>query len=97
VSSTPGGTEAHFTFAADGRVTGNTGCNQFNGAYAAAADTITFSQVAMTKMACPGPINALEMAVTVLFDGRPGAYRIEANQLTLTYADGTGGLQLRTP
>ena len=63
----------------------------------ATADTITFSQVAMTKMACPGAVNALEMAVTVLFDGRPGAYRIEANQMTLTYADGTGGLQLRTP
>ncbi len=96
-SSTPGGTEAHFTFTADGRVSGSTGCNRFTGAYEAAADTIAFSQVAMTKMACSGEVNALEMAVTVLFDGRPVAYRIEANQMTLTYVDGTGGLQLRTP
>jgi len=94
-SSTPGETEAHITFTADGRVTGSTGCNQFGGAYQATADTISFSQVAMTKKACAGAVNSLEIAVTVLFDGRPAAYRIDAAQMTLTYADGTGGLQLR--
>jgi heat shock protein HslJ len=59
------------------------------------ADTITFSQVGMTKKACPGAVDTLEKAVTVLFDGRPVPYRIDANQLTLTYPDGTGGLHLR--
>ncbi len=94
-SSAPGEAESHFTFDAGGRVTGNTGCNQFSGAYQATADTLTFSQVGMTKKACPGAVNALELAVTVVFDGRRVPYRIEANQLTLTYPDGTGGLQLR--
>jgi heat shock protein HslJ len=94
-SSTPGEAESHFTFGAGGRVTGSTGCNQFSGAYQATADTLIFSQVGMTKEACPGAVNALELAVTVLFDGRPVPYRIEANQLTLTYPNGTGGLQLR--
>jgi heat shock protein HslJ len=94
-SSTPGGTQAHVTFTADGRASGSTGCNQFNGTYQATADTITFGQVAMTKKACPGGVNLLEMAVTVLFDSRPVPYRIDADQLTVTYPDGSGGLQLR--
>jgi heat shock protein HslJ len=95
VSSTPGDAEAHVTFSADGRVTGSTGCNQFGGVYAATAGSITFSQIFTTKKACFGGANLLESAVTVLFDGRPVPYRIDADQMTLTYANGTGGLQLR--
>lgn len=95
VASAPQGVEAYFEFTADGRVSGNTGCNEFHGAYQAAAGTITFSQVGMTKKACQGAVNALEAAVTTLFDGRPVSYRIEADQLTVSRSDGTGGLQLR--
>ncbi len=95
VSSIPGDAEAYLMFSADGRLTGYTGCNQFGGAYAATAGSITFGQVAMTKKACFGGANLLESAVTVLFDGRPVPYRIDADQMTLTYANGTGGLQLR--
>jgi len=95
VSSTPQEAEAHFTFAADGRVTGSTGCNDFFGSYQAAGGMITFSGVGMTKKACQGAVNVLERAVTALFDGRPAPYRIEADQLTVTYSTGNGGLQLR--
>ena len=95
VSSLPAAVEAHMTFTADGRVSGSTGCNQFSGAYQATADTITFGQIGMTKKACTGGANTLEMAVTVLFDGRGVPYRIDADRLTMTYPDGTGGLQLR--
>ena len=95
VSSTPQEAEAHLTFTADGRVSGSTGCNEFHGSYEAVGGMITFSQVGMTKKACQGAVNVLERAVTALFDGRPASYRIEADQLTVTYATGTGGLQLR--
>jgi hypothetical protein len=33
--------------------------------------------------------------VTKLFAGGPVAVRIEADQMTVTYSDGSGGLQLR--
>jgi heat shock protein HslJ len=94
-ASTPQGVEAYFAFTADGRVSGNTGCNEFHGGYQAAAGMVTFSQVSMTKKACPGAVNALEAAVTALFDGRPVPYRIEADQMTVTRPDEAGGLQLR--
>jgi len=95
VSSTPQEAEAHLTFTADGSVSGSTGCNEFHGSYQAAGGMITFKQVGMTKKACPGAVDVLERAVTALFDGRPATYRIEADQLTVTYPTGTGGLQLR--
>jgi heat shock protein HslJ len=94
VSSVAGGEEATFTFSADGRVTGNTGCNQFSGPYEHTTDTITFGAVAMTKKACAGGADVMERAVVKLFDGRPVAYQIEADRLTLTNPDGDG-LQLR--
>ncbi|MGE5828183.1 MAG: META domain-containing protein, partial [Micromonosporaceae bacterium] len=95
VSSTPQEAEAHLTFTSDGQVDGSTGCNEFHGSYQAAGGMITFSKVGMTKKACPGAVNVLERAVTALFDGRPAPYRIEADQLTVTYPTGNGGLQLR--
>ena len=94
VSSVAGAEKAAFIFGADGRVTGNTGCNQFSGPYAKTAETITFGAIAMTKMACAGGADEMERAVVALFDGRPVTYKIEADQLTLTNPDGHG-LQLR--
>jgi heat shock protein HslJ len=94
VASAPQG-EAYLAFAADGQVSGYTGCNQLHGTYQAADATVTFGQMSLTKKACFGAAAALETAVTALFDGRPVSYRIEADQMTLTLPDGTGGLQLR--
>jgi heat shock protein HslJ len=94
VTSVAGGEKAAFTFAVDGRVSGNTGCNQFSGPYQKTADTITFGAIAMTKMACTGGADTVERAVVALFDGRPVTYKIEADQLTMTNPDGHG-LQLR--
>jgi heat shock protein HslJ len=94
VSSVAGGEKAAFTFAAHGGVTGNTGCNEFTGAFERTPDTITFGRVAMTKMACTGGADTMERAVVALFDGRPVTYKIEADQLTMTNPDGHG-LQLR--
>jgi heat shock protein HslJ len=54
MASVPQPAGAQLTFAADGRVSGNTGCNEFHGTYQASAGMITFSQVGMTKKACQG-------------------------------------------
>ncbi|MGE5828155.1 MAG: META domain-containing protein [Micromonosporaceae bacterium] len=94
-SSAPQEVEAYFTFTADGQVSGNTGCNDFHGVYQAATETITFGQMGMTKKACQGAANRLEVAVTALFARGPVRFAIDADQLSLTRADGTGGLQLR--
>jgi heat shock protein HslJ len=57
----------------DGRVSGNTGCNTFNGPYEIDGENITIGPLATTLAACPTPeldqqqadyLNALDLAVT---------------------------------
>jgi heat shock protein HslJ len=93
--SIAGASEAYLSFAASGRVSGNTGCNELTGSYAADPGTIIFGRLAMPLKACSGVGGVFDHNVTVLFEGRPIAYRIDADQLTLTYADRSGGLVLR--
>jgi heat shock protein HslJ len=38
-----------------GKVTGSGGCNGYGGAYRLEGDRITFSELGMTAMGCPGP------------------------------------------
>ncbi|HEX2166108.1 MAG TPA: META domain-containing protein [Longimicrobiales bacterium] len=42
------------TLHADGRASGNAGCNQFGGEYELTASTLRFGVLGMTRMACPG-------------------------------------------
>ncbi|AXG74485.1 META domain-containing protein [Flavobacterium arcticum] len=46
----------HINFTEDDRVSGNTGCNSFNGAYSNSTNkgTIVFSRMVSTKMYCDG-------------------------------------------
>lgn len=94
VSSVPGDEEAYFIFESTDsgghQVSGNSGCNQFHGDVTVGEEAITFGRVGSTKMACSGAAGALEQAVSTLFDGRPVAYTIEAQRLTLTNPDGKG-------
>ena len=43
-------------FAADGTLSGTTGCNQFNGTYTVDGSKLTVSPLRMTLMLCEGPI-----------------------------------------
>ncbi|WP_342595404.1 META domain-containing protein [Salinicola lusitanus] len=52
--------EAHLVLDAQGRVAGSTGCNRLMGGYRMEGDTLTFSQLASTRMACPGEMATLE-------------------------------------
>jgi heat shock protein HslJ len=92
VSSVPVGISAAFTFADDGTFTANFGCNSGGGSYAINGDTITFSDVFMTKMACGGAAGQVESAVlTVIGAEGPIQFAIDAG--SLTFMAGPLGLQ----
>lgn len=77
------------TIAADGAVSGSTGCNRLTGHAEIAGTTVTFGPLATTRMACP-PENAdLERQILAALDGEV-TYRIDAHTLTLTRPDGIG-------
>jgi heat shock protein HslJ len=52
--------EPHLVFTVEGRVSGSTGCNRFTGTYKQEGTSLKFSPFAVTKMACPPPLDALE-------------------------------------
>ena len=93
VSSVPAGVSSQFTFADDGTFSANFGCNSGGGSYAVEGDTITFSDVVTTKMACGGAGGQVEAAVlTVIGSEDPITFAIDAGSLTLM--TGSIGLQL---
>lgn len=53
---------AFIQFDADGRVSGNAGCNRFFGDWKLSAGILEFGQLGMTRMGCPEPANSLEIA-----------------------------------
>ena len=51
-SSTEG--EPQLVLQADGSLSGTDGCNRLSGTWSTAGKTVTFGEVASTRMACPG-------------------------------------------
>jgi heat shock protein HslJ len=94
VSSVPSGAEAHLVID-EGRdgFGGSTGCNQMGGTARPGPDTVAFSDVITTKMACQDDHMRLEQAVLAVLDGEV-AWEIEADVLRLTHPGGRG-LHLR--
>jgi heat shock protein HslJ len=83
VSSVPAGISASLTFAADGTFSANFGCNSGGGSYAINGDTITFSDIVMTKMACGGAAGQVESAVLSVIGAQgPIQFAIDADSLT---------------
>ncbi|WP_161310483.1 META domain-containing protein [Streptomyces sp. SID3212] len=85
----PAGTDgsASFTLAADGSVRGNLGCNGFSARAKVSGDTLTFSRVISTKMACTGPRAAVEKHLLKVLRGKV-TYEVNHGGLWLTGADG---------
>lgn len=75
------------------RVTGSTGCNDFQGMVARATGKLTFGELATTRRACAGDAAHLE---TTLLNGLKGevSYEIDSDRLKLRTA--TGGLDFTT-
>lgn len=55
------GSKAHFYFKKDGKLGGNTSCNNLFGNYKISDKKITFSKIGTTKMLCPGEVNSQEI------------------------------------
>lgn len=85
--------QAHPTLsiAADGTVTGWTGCNRMTGRadLADAPDAVEFGPLAVTRMACPDGLGAVEQAVLRALNGRAHT-AIDADKLQLKRDDGYG-------
>jgi heat shock protein HslJ len=72
---------------AGGRVTGSGGCNRLMGSATISGDGISFTGLATTRMACPGPVMAQEKAfLDALMAAR--TFRLEAGSLSLQDAAG---------
>jgi heat shock protein HslJ len=71
------------------RVTGSTGCNEFQGIVARSPGKLTFGELATTRRACTGDAAKLE---TTLLNGLKGdvSYEVDASMLKLRSS--TGGL-----
>lgn len=74
----------------DGKLSGSDGCNQLTGPATVRGDTITFGEIASTKMACPGVDTR---GVRAVLQGTV-TWKINTAVLTLTHPSGAG-LQLQ--
>ncbi|MGL4648886.1 MAG: META domain-containing protein, partial [Caldilineaceae bacterium] len=75
-------------FNEDGSVSGNAGCNNFNGGFTDDGATITFTPLATTRMLCPEAQMGVENAMLAVLDGSV-QYSIEGSTLTMTSTSGT--------
>ena len=69
-------------FGTDGTVSGNAGCNTFNGTVTIEGDSIEFGPLATTRMAFPDPAMSVEAAYLAALDGAT-TWRINGSQLIL--------------
>ncbi|WP_405912738.1 META domain-containing protein [Streptomyces sp. NBC_00963] len=91
MSTLPPGTagKARLTFAKDGSVRGNLGCNKVSGMAKVTGSTVTFGPLTTTRMMCKGPAMTLERQLLKVLHG-PVRYGIQHHVLTLTAHGGTG-------
>lgn len=73
--------EATLTFDDDGTVGGSGGCNSLSGTYEVSDQTVTFSEMTSTLMACDEPRMTQEAAVTQVLSG---SAQFEIKDQTLT-------------
>ncbi len=77
------------TIAADGSVSGSTGCNRMTGSAQTSDTTVTFTPMATTRMACPEENMDIERQILAVLDGEV-SYTVDADTLTLREPDDTG-------
>jgi heat shock protein HslJ len=81
------GDKRFIQFGADGRVSGNAGCNRFGGNYSEDGGKLSFGPLAMTRMMCPPPDMERERAFTEIL---ANSSRFEATHLKLTLYSASG-------
>jgi heat shock protein HslJ len=82
------GTTLSASFGTDGNLSGNSGCNQYNGAYKVDGDQITIGPLASTMMMCSDPEGVMDQEAQFLAALQSAAsYQIEGNVLELRTKD----------
>ena len=75
------------------KISGNVGCNQFNGGYTLEGSNIVFAPFISTKMACIGNASVQESAILSVFAGA-ATFSLDGDTLTITSADGASVIVL---
>jgi heat shock protein HslJ len=87
------GSEISLNFGTDGRLSGNSGCNTYNGGYEASGNTLKVGTLVSTGMACIAPEGVMEQEQQYLAALQNAAtYEIAGD--TLTIRDASGAMQV---
>jgi heat shock protein HslJ len=89
VVSILGGTTISAIFGKDGTLTGNAGCNDYNGTYTVNGNQITIGPLASTRKFCNDPEGIMDQETQYLAAlGTAATYQIEGTTLELRTKDG---------
>ncbi len=88
-------TRLTLTFGADGKVSGSTNCNRFNGTFTATATSVSFGPLAMTRRACTGEALSLQQRKYMDALGGVMAWTIEAEGALVLTGDAGKRVLLR--
>jgi len=87
------GTSITMNFGADGTVSGNAGCNTYNGGYESADKTLKVGPLASTRMFCESPAGVMDQE-TQFLTALQNAATYEISGDTLTIRDAGGAMQV---
>jgi heat shock protein HslJ len=87
------GTEISLNFGTDGRLSGNSGCNTYNGGFEASGNTLKVGPLVSTMMACAAPEGVMEQEQQYLAALQNSA-TFEIAGDTLTIRDASGAMQV---
>ena len=85
------GIDTSLKFGADGKVSGNLGCNSFGGDYTQKGDQVTFGPLISTLMACPEPQMSQESISFAILTGTV-KFTLKGDLLTIMDASGKNEL-----
>ncbi len=84
------GTTLTANFGEDGTLSGNSGCNDYNGPYKVTGNQIGIGPLASTKKACSDPAGVMDQEAQFLAAlGNAEVFVIDGNTLELREVDGT--------
>ena len=87
VTSVLAGTTLTAEFGKDGNLSGNSGCNTYNGTYTVTGDQIKIGPLATTRMACPQEIMDQETQYLAALQ-TAATYRVEGTGMELRTQEG---------
>jgi heat shock protein HslJ len=91
------GTQLSMVFGDDGRVSGNTGCNMFDGTYTLSGSSLSFGPLVTTRRACASEeANQQEQRFLAALEATT-TYELAGDRLTLRNGDGAIQVQASRP